>query len=48
MMLYGYYKSVNGPWLNETGHSQTAAITVLIIILENIGNFIEFSFYFNI
>ena len=41
-------RSVNGPRLDNHGHNQTAAITVLSIILHNLGNFIDFSFYFNI
>ena len=41
MMLYRYYKSVNGPWLNDDGDSGTAVITLLITILYNLGNFIE-------
>ena len=47
-MLYKYYKSVNGLQLDNHGHNDTAVITVLIIILYILGNFIDFSFYFNI
>lgn len=31
-MLYRYYKSVNGPRLDNNGYSETAVITILIRI----------------
>ena len=44
-MLYKYYKSVNGQQLDNHRHNVTTVITVLIIILYILGNFIDYSFY---
>ena len=41
-------KTVNGPQLGNIGYNGTTVITVLSIILHNLGNFINFSFCFNI